>query len=74
MSIFSSDSIKKKTQSFRNILNLAAVPFVHWQTVQKQLLAQETVSKADKSPVTVADYGKSRINAADDRLSAPPPK
>lgn len=27
------------------------------QKVQRRLLAEETVSKADKSPVTVADYG-----------------
>ena len=27
------------------------------QSVQKGLLAKETQSKSDKSPVTVADYG-----------------
>ena len=27
------------------------------QAVQKKLLSEETQAKADKSPVTVADYG-----------------
>lgn len=32
------------------------------QAVQRKLLTKETQAKADKSPVTVADYGELNMN------------
>lgn len=42
------------------------------QTVQRRLLAEETIAKDDKSPVTVADYGSQALVSWALELALPP--